>query len=447
MFTPRGYKALPQEDTSQEEEELLNDHKNSILKRSYDKRKTWRDLRHTKDMSSPQTSRENEEGASNNQSRPKDSLKVEPTKEKRAKRSVRFASRSLEDKQETISNSRRFCFVISLMICTLTIFVFAFTVPCEGSSCNVANMIENVKRNLGYLHKNWTVSLNGYSTGIGFLLPVNKTRAIVVSFNDERRMKVNRNARESGLVCMHENNGQKLWLYNASDVLRLIECRNDGGFETCLILSSFGRLQLINPSKNEIIWSTRILIGSLLPSVFLVINDCDGDKGRDILLSYDRFNATCQRENIEMSCKHPGILQLISGGTGYPIGSSLNIPQNHLIKRVSFHSSKTSEHLIFVLMVGEKGHVKVISIQDLYRKILDGKHGETPHLFDEASSVGVSDVVSTKHEPVVTDLNEDSVQDIVLVTVAGNKHSLTAVDGGKLNKMWKIDFRSRKMLK
>jgi hypothetical protein len=55
--------------------------------------------------------------------------------------------------------------------------------------------------------------------------------------------------------------------------------------------------------------------------------------------------------------------------------------------------------------------------------------------------------VSTDHEPVVKDLNKDFVEDIILVTMAGNKHSLTAVDGGELKKMWRIAFGSRKMLR
>jgi hypothetical protein len=450
MFTPRGYTAVPQDVVSQDEDEVFE---NNNLSRSFDEqRKNWGASRNTDAMTTPRASRESEEAE---------------TKERRVKRNVRFESRSLDDKPEPMSNARRLCFVVSLMICTLTIFVFAFTVPCKGPSCNVANMITTVTSNLEKFHQNWSTVFPGYSTGIVFHLSSTKTREVVVSYDGKRvsrndltkkhrnekfgvknkwNTKSRWNTKESGLISLNEDNGKLLWLYNASDVVKLIECRtDDNDFEMCLIQSSHGRLQLINPKRNQIIWSTRILIGSILPSIIIGISDCDGDDGRDILLSYDRFNTTCIPPTNKTFCTHPGIVQLISGRTGYPLGTRLNIPQNHLIKRVSVHSTRQAENLIFVLMVGNKGHVKVISIQDLYDKILESR-GESPFLFIN-STVSVSDIVSTDHEPVVKDLNKDFVEDIILVTLAGNKHSLTAVDGGKLKRMWRIAFGLRKMLR
>ena len=453
MFTPRGYTAVPQDVASQDEDEVVE---NNNLSRSFEHRNNWSGAKNMDSVSPPRTSRESEEGE---------------TKERRIKRNVRFESRSMDaDKPEPMSNARRLCFVISLMICTLTIFVFAFTVPCKGPSCNVANMITTVTSNLEKFHRNWSVDFSGYSTGIVFHLSSTKTREIVVSYDGKRLREKDLthkhrhekfgekwngksdvqnkwNTKKSGLISLNEDNGKLQWLYNASDVVKLIECRtDDNGFETCLIQSSHGKLQLINPKRNQIVWSTRILIGSILPSIIIGISDCDGDDGRDILLSYDRFNTTCIPPTNKTVCTHPGIVQLISGRTGYPLGSKLNIPQSHLIKRVSVHSTRQTENLIFVLTVGNKGHLKVISIQDLYRKILDVRGGESPYLFKN-STVSVSDIVSTDHEPVVKDLNKDFVQDIILVTLSGNKHSLTAVDGGRLKKMWRIAFGSKKMLR
>ncbi|XP_028398017.1 uncharacterized protein LOC114521701 [Dendronephthya gigantea] len=448
MFTPRGYTAVPQEAASQDEDESID---KNPLSQSFNQRKNLSALKNTEAMhSTSRNSRESE-------------VEEGETKERRVKRNVRFESRSLEERPEPLSNARRLCFVVSLMICTLTIFVFAFTVPCKGPSCNVANMITTVTSNLEEFHKNWSMSFPAFSTGIVFHLSSSKTREVVVSYNGKQEIskhstKVTKHeihkttgnqkkwsTKESGLISLKEDNGEFLWLFNASDVVKLIECRTDDNhFETCLIQSSHGRLQLINPKRNQIIWSTRILIGSILPSIIIGINDCDGDDGRDILLSYDRFNTTCMLPTNKTFCTHPGVVQLISGRTGYPLGSRLNIPQSHLIKRVSIHSTRHAENLIFVLTVGNKGHLKVISIQKLYRKILEGMDSE-PTLFNN-STLSVSDIVSTDHEPVVKDLNKDFVEDIILVTLAGNKHSLTAVDGGKLKKMWRIAFGSRKML-
>ena len=455
MFTPRGYTAVPQDAASQDEDEVVEKNNNSVSS-SFEQRKNWSSNSKSADtMSTPRTSRESEEGGGEGRERGGEA------KERRVKRNVRFESRSLEDKPEPMSSARRLCFVVSLMICTLTIFVFAFTVPCKGPSCNVANMITTVTSNLEKYHRNWSMSFTGYSTGIVFHLSSTKSREVVISYGGKRAqekekhgkknvksaMQDKRNTKESGLISLSEANGKLLWSYNASDVVKLIECRTDeNGFETCLIQSSHGRLQLINPQRNQIVWSTRILIGSILPSIIIGISDCDGDDGRDILLSYDRFNTTCVPPTNKTICTHPGIVQLISGRTGYPLGTRLNIPQSHLIKRVSVHSTRQAENLIFVLTVGNKGHLKVISIQDLYSKILEAPGGESPYLFQN-STVSVSEIVSTDHEPVVKDLNKDFVEDIILVTLAGNKHSLTAVDGGKLKKMWRIAFGLRKMLR
>ena len=450
MFAPRGYTAVPQDVVSQDEDEIQDE---DNLSRSFEQRKNWiASVDSGAAMSSPRTSRESEEG--------------ETGKEKRVKRNVRFETRSLDEKHEPMSNARRLCFVVSLMICTLTIFVFAFTVPCKGPSCNVANMITTVTSNLEKYHRNWSMIFQGYSTGIVFHLSPHKSREVVVSYsnkkvtrkdltrNHEMGIKHGRSAmrkqwgtKESGLISLGEDNGKVLWMYNASDVIKLIECRSDvNDFETCLIQSSHGMLQLINPKRNQLIWTTRILIGSVLPTIIIGIRDCDGDDGRDILLSYDRFNTTCFLPTNKTTCTHPGIVQLISGRTGYPLGRRLDIPQSHLIKRVSVHSTRQTENLIFVLTVGNQGHLKVMSIQDLYSKILDAHGGGSPYLF-ENSTVSVSDIVSTDHEPVVKDLNKDFVEDIIMVTLAGNKHSLTAVDGGKLKKMWRIAFGQRKMLR
>ena len=451
MFAPRGYTAVPQDAAASQDEDEAVENTNDSLSSSFEQRKSWSSSKSAENMSTPRTSRESEEGGGE-------------TKERRVKRNVRFETRSLEEKPEPMSSARRLCFVVSLMICTLTIFVFAFTVPCKGPSCNVANMITTVTSNLEKYHRNWSMSFTGYSTGIVFHLASTKSREVVLSYggkithgkdsgrkheelNKRNAGENKRNTKESGLISLSEDNGKLLWTYNTSDVIKLIECRTDeNGFETCLIQSSHGRLQLINPHRNQIIWSTRILIGSLLPSIIIGISDCDGDDGRDILLSYDRFNTTCVPPTNKTTCTHPGIVQLISGRTGYPLGTRLNIPQSHLIKRVSVHSTKQAENLIFVLTVGNKGHLKVISIQDLYNKILEAPVGESPYLFKN-STVSVSEIVSTDHEPVVKDLNKDFVEDIILVTLAGNKHSLTAVDGGKLKKMWRIAFGFRKMLR
>lgn len=452
MFTPRGYTALPQDAAPHDEDDVvenINDDEN--VSKSFQKRKKWLASKGAGETTStPRTSRESEEGETS-------------SKERRVKRNVRFKSRSIDERPEAMSNARRLCFVASLMICTLTIFVFAFTVPCKGPSCNVANMITTVTSNMEKFHRNWSSTFTSYSTGIVFHLSSIKTREIVVSYRGKWTngkdfpLKAHRSGvkekgessmqKDSGLISLDEYSGKLLWLYNKSDVIKLIECRtDDNSFETCLIQSSRGRLQLINPKRNQIFWSARILIGSLLPSVIIGVSDCDGDDGRDILLSYDRFNTSCMPSTNKTACVHPGIVLLISGRTGYPLGSILNIPPSHLIKRVSLHSTRQAENLIFVLTVGNKGHLKVMSIQDLYRKVLENSGGESSYLFGN-STVSMSDIVSTEHEPVVKDLNKDFVEDIILVTLAGSKHSLTALDGGKLKKMWRIAFGSRKMLR
>lgn len=434
MFAPRGYTAVPQDPVDEEEE----DH----LATSYEERRT---------------------GLPTNTAVMAGKSLVETDdseKEPRAKRNhVRFESKSLEEKQEPISKARRLCFAASLMICTLTIFVFAFTVPCKNASCKVTNVVPTSTTNEAKVHGNWSVSFPGYSSVAGTTFdeasPTSNSQLMVSFERTETDYNLNQrgssnDSRSGGLLSLSEENGSLVWLYNASYVTKLIECRFEKkNIETCLIESSRGELQLVNPMGNQVIWATQILIGSRLPSIVIGIGDCDGDGVGEVLLSYNSLN-TSHVMHSGLSSQNVGSflgqIRVISGKTGRTIGEILTIPQTHLIERVLLHSTDKSINILFIVTVGKQGHLKVIPIQKLYKKILEAKPDITTDLFQN-TTVRFSQFVSLKHPPVLKDLNRDSVKDIVLVTLAGSKHSLTAVDGGKLKKMWRIAFGSRRIVR
>ena len=444
MFAPRGYTAVPQEDVEGDDDE-------DRLTTSYEERKPT-------DLTLPK----NAEGVMPSEKSPRTESENAAEKERRSKRNrVRFESRSAEEKQEPMSKARRLCFVISLMICTVTIFVFAFTLPCKHAACKVTNIARTstTTDDVKY-HGNWTISFPGYSSlaRVSFYrnktsrsgeLIINYKNSALYTGNTQNKNISERESKElGGILSLGGEYGNVLWSYNASYAVKLMigcELEKDTKSQVCLIESFGGELQLIEPRENKIIWSTGILINSMSPSIIVNIADCDGDGVRDILLSYNQLNESHSRSSNHSTRSRGGQIRVVSGRTGRTIGGILTIPQTHLIQQISLHSTTLSTNIIFVLTVGFHGQLKVIPIQKFYEKVLEAKLGRSTDLFENTTATTLSQSVSLKHPPLVKDVNQDLQEDIVLVTLDGNEHSLTAIDGGKLEKMWEISFGSRKI--
>ena len=443
MFAPRGYAAVPQEDVEEDDDE-------DRLTTSYEERKPNLTLsKITEDGMPSEKSPCTESGAA-------------AEKQRRSKRNrVRFEARSAEEKQEPMSKARRICFVISLMICTVTIFVFAFTLPCKHAACKVANVARTstttTTDDVKY-HGNWTISFPGYSSlaRVSFYHETSRSAKLIINYKNSalytgNAQNENISEKESkelgGILSLGGEYGNVLWSYNASYAVKLIGCESEEDTESqmCLIESSGGELQLVEPRENKIIWSTGILINSMSPSIIVNIADCDGDGVRDILLSYNQLNESHSRSSNHSTHSRGGQIRVVSGRTGRTVGGILTIPQTHLIQQISLHSTTLSTNIIFVLAVGFHGQLKVIPIQRFYEKVLEAKSGRSTDLFENATAMSLSPFVSLKHPPLVKDVNQDLQEDIVLVTLDGNEHSLTAIDGGKLEKMWAISFGSRKI--
>lgn len=439
MFAPRGYTAVPQEDVEQDDDK-------DDLASSYEERKP--------NLTSPKTV----EGMPSEKCPAENEVAGE--KDARSKRNrVRFESKSVEEKQEPMSKARRICFVISLMICTVTIFVFAFTLPCKHAACKVTNIAHTTTTTDDVVyHGNWTISFPSYSSlaRVSFYHETSQDGELIINYRDSGLHQGNTQTRNisqkdsnelGGILSLGGKYGNIVWSYNASHAVKLIGCTSEKETEICLIENSRGELQLIEARKNRIIWSTGILINSMSPGIIVNIADCDGDGVRDVLLSYNQFNKTHSQSSNHSTRSRGGQIRVVSGKTGRTIGGILTIPQTHLIQQISLHSTSLSTNIIFVLTVGSHGQLKVVPIQKFYEKVLEAKSGRSTGLFENSSATLLSQSVSLKHAPLVKDVNQDFQEDIVLVTLAGNTHSLTAIDGGKLEKMWRISFGSRKIFR
>ncbi|XP_022250217.1 uncharacterized protein LOC111087541 [Limulus polyphemus] len=184
----------------------------------------------------------------------------------------------LADEEETrlddepMSLSRKFCFVLSLLLCVFFIVAFAWLIPCKLPQYFGKGKPELFE---------WSLVLNindiVLSTNLESVPGLVSTQQVVV-FGTISHL----NATNSALMAIHASIGEVIWHVKLPSQPNLIKCNqvdaNHDGVLDCVILGN-ELMMVVNGTDGHIFWELQ----SEKFSNPIAISDCDGDYVDDMV--------------------------------------------------------------------------------------------------------------------------------------------------------------------
>lgn len=223
-------------------------------------------------------------------------------------------------KGQPMTSMRKFCFVLSLFVCILTVLLFVWVLPCSNSSmCPAPSdriQTHNWLRNYERIELKGTINVvrgvRGHGMNLVFMYRGNK---IFANDDDSNQSLVKRN----GIIALMGANGQVSWYDEMVNEPNIIDCTlidvDANGEPDCLVIDEFGEIGALNPVSGQWLWhvAEKTSNDSDKLSFPLVLPDIDRDGIKDLLIACAIDNGTYNS------------LKLISGATGRAIGSSYTI--------------------------------------------------------------------------------------------------------------------------
>ncbi|XP_078038163.1 uncharacterized protein LOC144470651 [Augochlora pura] len=210
-------------------------------------------------------------------------------------------------KPRDMSPLRRFCLVISILLCIVTIVVFLYVLPCDNSM--VCATISEPKSSIS-----WHRTLHELEL-YGPISIIQEKPSNLIFFVRGQKYKGNDTSEDpgqisagGGIISLQENSGSPLWLVSLKRSPTEIDCitvdTDKSGKPDCIVAGDQGLLASIEPIAGIIQWSSKIHTHEKLP---LILPDIDSDGVADFL-------------TIELTIKNMPNLVLLSGKTGNLLG-------------------------------------------------------------------------------------------------------------------------------
>lgn len=293
--------------------------------------------------------------------------------------------------KKPMSTSRKLAFVLSVLMCFLTVAVFLWVIPCDWSTCPSKTEDANTAA--------WSITATGIELEGPISLVGNKLLFMMRSPIFERRQVSLRSGQlppsGGGVIALDSRHPVELWRKTLNNVPKEVDCdlidANLDGVLDCIVLTHNGFLAVLNQVTGNLLW--RKINNGLKTSVEfpLILPDLTGDGVNDLaLISYRPLSGAALS-----SVRSPdAILQqpvLLSGATGVQIGVAPGLNRDEC-DRVTGLNLTRDETLIYVCVQGETERVETISIQDMYKSKSKPAPGFSP------SNSGPGDS-TTKNEP------------------------------------------------
>ncbi|KAJ9580251.1 hypothetical protein L9F63_004064 [Diploptera punctata] len=242
---------------------------------------------------------------------------------------------------EAMSPLRKVCFILSILICGLTIVVFLWLIPCDWATCPSAPL------RLGT--RSWETTLQGVELkgGISVVagVPGRGRNLVFLARGDvinaalgktpTDRSKSTFSANGGGLVSLTGSAGEVAWYIPLPKMPKEMDCTlidvTDDGTEDCIILGSGKLLAAINPisgciewyvhnhtNHNEKVQHNETVVYAVDMEFPIIIPDVDGDGVKDMVTACS-FDHT--KEDVPVVTQRNNLV-LISGKMGKFIGQA-----------------------------------------------------------------------------------------------------------------------------
>ncbi|CRL07026.1 CLUMA_CG019998, isoform A [Clunio marinus] len=197
--------------------------------------------------------------------------------------------------QEPMSQTRRICFIASIVGTILVVVVFLL-LPCKSSCVTSAGLLKT--RN--WMHNYEKMEFKGDINTISQPLESKKHKNIVFMYRSDKifpdlnKSKKSKQKINGGIVALSGNSGEIVWSREMSNEPRSIDCNlidcDNNGTKDCLILDEFGQLSCLD-SNGHFIYDFSNLKTSKqtrkdLLDFPLILPDLNGDKVNELMMGY-----------------------------------------------------------------------------------------------------------------------------------------------------------------
>ncbi|XP_035733754.1 uncharacterized protein LOC118446788 [Vespa mandarinia] len=208
-------------------------------------------------------------------------------------------------KRRDMSPLRRFCLVISILLCIVTILVFLYVLPCDTMICPPINESQS---SVSWEKTLWNVEVHGPIT----IIPGSPYDLIFLlrgqEYNDSNTDNSSKTSRGSSIVSIHGTSGLYLWLVCLERVPTNIDCisidTDRSGKTDCIVVGERGLLKSIDPTTGIIHWNSEV---HTFPKLPVILPDLNSDGIEDLL-------------SVELTQGNISSLVLLSGNTGQLLG-------------------------------------------------------------------------------------------------------------------------------
>lgn len=270
-------------------------------------------------------------------------------------------------KSQPMSNSRKICFIISLLLCILTVILFIWILPCsDANTCpaksertHTYNWLRTYERIELKGTINVVQGVRGRSMNLVFMYRGNH---FFTNDDTNNHLPGGTISKRNGIISLIGSSGQVGWYDELVNEPRIIDCNlidaDMSGNTDCLIIDEYGEISCINPVSGQWIWHLGEHTSNAPEKLNfpLVLPDINGDHVKDLLIA-----CTVMNRNRTFNA-----FKLISGAKGTQIG------QNFIIKNCSYiHKFQIDAqfNIIYICIINETNISKTESLQELYRQM------------------------------------------------------------------------------
>ncbi|KAI5736174.1 hypothetical protein M8J76_000651 [Diaphorina citri] len=251
-----------------------------------------------------------------------------------------------------MSTSRKLAFVLSILMCFVTVAVFLWVIPCDWSACPCKSEDAN--------SASWSISAAGIELEGPITIARDKLLFMMRSPIFERRQMSLRSGQPpptgGGLIALDSVRPVELWRKTLNNVPKEVDCGlidiNLDGVLDCIVIADNGYLAVLSQATGNLLWrKTNNGYKDGKMKFPLIVDDLTGDGVNDLVLISYMGPSKYQ-------------LALLSGSNGVQIGTPLVKEDCDQMTGLNLTSPDT---VIYVCVQGERERVASVSISDMYK--------------------------------------------------------------------------------
>ncbi|XP_067000927.2 uncharacterized protein [Anabrus simplex] len=284
---------------------------------------------------------------------------------------------------EPMSALRKIFFVLSILLCGLTIVIFLWVLPCDWATCPsapVKSSSRSWEKTLTGIELKGRISVvsgvAGRSHNLVFLLRGDILSSLLGQPKPNEEVAETFPTKGGGLLSLIGSTGEVAWWKRLYHLPHDIDCSlmdvSDDGINDCIVVGAESLLVTVDPLSGAIIWHvhnhTLEDMNAVNISFPLVLPDLDGDSLYELLAtcSLSEKNSSGYSLVSEPKVSLHNYMILISGKTGRVLGHPLEMKHCFKISSLVLESDGNVSYTCQDFK--GKDSTNIILIQELYTK-------------------------------------------------------------------------------